>query len=897
MAESEERLSFILILLFSLLFIVLYFIYIALVFQYIIDKLSTKKISMYWIQYIISCTLGVLFFFIYLCYLMKTKGERLNPFNEEESSGLFIFLVILLVTNVYNIINNLVYDIIVTLFLSFNLYKTIGLDTLDLEELRLKIRYIKRNTFNFKQYILYWTIFVTIDIILIVIFAIEYKNYNDENTTKIFQVKNYILYLIKYSYFICFLILIISLFIMNFFRTKLFLKSYYNKDKFAMKIYNINYCQIIYNSDIILYKISADLLINSTVIIFTLFKACNSFLIIVCEICFFLYILLLGALYFKIDKNNEVGKISKNIKCWYALKNFHFYFGFSDHKTFINENTYKYSKEEKETLKRLNLDKYDLIIDNNINEENKNIKNGEDTELEVQDKNKDNLNLRKSKSKKKNLNFETNSELYILYKLLMLYFEINENIFLNVESKINEDGTPFKQFFVEQNISKTKKVKARQTFGGTDAILRKNNFIANIDRISRISKMNSFSIIPSKKFPENQIFFSLEEKELKEEFKKKYNLSKKETTFKIEALSANAFFELFPFYQISIQDIKKALNPSDNKKIYNIILKRNKDNINKSNNTSNINKNETDNKTENNLFYTYNSLLMMEIYEPEEFISFNELQKFTLSYGSYLLDTIKNINFTFIPLILGIFNIEICGENKVVILYRNPLFFTNSSHFNHWINFCITEGPERLKVSILQNDVIDVNEIEIKNSLKMNETDYDEIINNIKKDFNFFMKMNIQVYPIINLFIGDENGGGGGIIGNNNDANESSLMGDTSLQQNNLSGLLNNLEEGGFNNNISNSGKDKNNIEEDLYETETNSLVDKEYYSMTGNDIHTLKIYFTHFFRLDCELNKQNDKNDNMILKSNHYCQYLEGQLQTYLTKTTLFELDNNENN
>jgi hypothetical protein len=304
-----------------------------------------------------------------------------------------------------------------------------------------------------------------------------------------------------------------------------------------------------------------------------------------------------------------------------------------------------------------------------------------------------------------------------------------------------------------------------------------------------------------------------------------------------------------------------------------------------------------DNKTENNLFYTYNSLLMMEVYEPEEFISFEELQKFTLSYGSYLLDTIKNINYTFIPLILGIFNIEICGENKVVILYRNPLFFTNSSHFNHWINFCITEGPERLKVSILQNDVIDVNEIEIKNSLKMNETDYDEIINNIKKDFNFFMKMNIQVYPIINLFIGDENGSGGGIIGNNNDANESSLMGDTSLQQNNLSGLLNNLDEGGFNNNISNSGKDKNNIEEDLYETETNSLVDKEYYSMTGNDIHTLKIYFTHFFRLDCELNKQNDKNDNMILKSNHYCQYLEGQLQTYLTKTTLFELDNNENN
>ena len=169
----------------------------------------------------------------------------------------------------------------------------------------------------------------------------------------------------------------------------------------------------------------------------------------------------------------------------------------------------------------------------------------------------------------------------------------------------------------------------------------------------------------------------------------------------------------------------------------------------------------------------------------------------------------------------------------------------------------------------------------------MNEADYEEIINNLKNDFNFFMKMNIQVYPIIHLFIGDENNSGW----NNNDANESSLMDDLSFQQNNLSGLLNNLDEGGFNFNNNKNNEIK---EDDLYGTETNSLVDKEYYSSTKNNIHTLKIYFTHFFRLDCELNKQNDKDDDMKLKSNPYCQYLEGQLQTYLTKTTLFKLDDN---
>jgi hypothetical protein len=231
--------------------------------------------------------------------------------------------------------------------------------------------------------------------------------------------------------------------------------------------------------------------------------------------------------------------------------------------------------------------------------------------------------------------------------------------------------------------------------------------------------------------------------------------------------------------------------------------------------------------------------------------------------------------------------VEIAGENKIVILYRNPLFFTNFNHYNQLINFFITEGPERLKASIFQNEVIDINEIEIKNSLKMNEADYEEIINNLKRDFDFFMKINIQVYPIIHLFIGDEKDE------NNIHINESSIIENVSIHQTNLSGILNEFDDNLINTNISNNNMTNDNA----YKTESNSLVDKEYYSMNGNDIHTIKIYFTHFFRLNCELNKQKDVDDTIILKSNHYCQYLEGQIQTYLTKTTLFGIEDNDNN
>ena len=44
-------------------------------------------------------------------------------------------------------------------------------------------------------------------------------------------------------------------------------------------------------------------------------------------------------------------------------------------------------------------------------------------------------------------------------------------------------------------------------------------------------------------------FYSLEEKELREEFRVKFN-NEKEIEFKIESLEPNSFFELFPFFQI-----------------------------------------------------------------------------------------------------------------------------------------------------------------------------------------------------------------------------------------------------------------------------------------------------------------------------------------------------------
>ena len=883
MDDPDNRRNYILVLLSTIIFAVIYSVYFGIILNYIVSFYKTKKLSVLWIPYLSSFILYVVFMLIYLIYLFYSKGEDIIFFNKEHNSYFTIIVATVLALLVFNTINNLIYNSIISLRIIISLSKMKKIESLDFQELFFKLKEISTNFFTKILTVLFFSILCFVDIGLTIGFVFEYTNYRDGEL-----VKHNLLKSIRYCYEILLIILIIFIFLLNYFKNKLMNKYYYNPEQISKKIYDMVRQKLLYASYIITFKDFVDLILNSPVLIFLIFKVNHTLFCFMSQCLIFVYILIFGALILKIDKLNEIGKMPKSIKMWFFWKKTHFCFYDKFYQHFLYDNTYKYSKDEKLMVKNLDLIK--------IEEENEKIKDNNELLISntlktsvIKDKinNMDIIDIRETQSveaKRKLLNFNTVSELYVLYKLLMLYFEKNESIYSKVQNQINEEGTPFKQFYKQQNLTKNKKIKARQTFGGFEAAAKKKDFMDNIDRMSRISKLNSSKITSSMNFSDSKIFFSLEEKELREEFKAKFNYEK-DATFKIESLSSNSFFELFPFYQISIQDIKKSLYPSDNTKIHKIIIKQ------KNEKNENVRENNIESESEDNLFYTYNSLLMMEIYDREEFISFNEFSNFVLSYGNFILDTIKNINVTYMPLIIGVFNIEICDESKVVILYRNPLYFTNFNHFNHWINFYITEGPEKIKASIFQNEVLDINEIEIKNCLKMNESDYEEIINNLKRDFDFFMKIPSQVYPIIHLFIGDEDEDD--IIVNNNNMNESSIIENVSNQPVNISGLLNLTEDETTNNKIL-----RNSIDSDSnYKTESNSLLDKEYYSQNGHDIHSIKIYFTHFFRLNCELNKQKNLDDNILLKSNHYCQYLEGQIQTYLTKTNLFEMENIDNN
>ena len=323
-------------------------------------------------------------------------------------------------------------------------------------------------------------------------------------------------------------------------------------------------------------------------------------------------------------------------------------------------------------------------------------------------------------------------------------------------------------------------------------------------------------------------------------------------------------FKKFANKNLKNNKIKEAINRFSVKSNYNYKENNIKNEINE------INEEIIDEKQKinYNLYYTNDLYLMYEIFEVDEFFKYDEIKKILLEYNKYLISTIKNMNYSFLPLILGIFNIEILNHRNIIILYRNPLYFSNFNNFNQWISFYLTESSEKIKVSNLFNDIIDINEIEINNTLKLNENDYDEIKLILKNDFSFLKKIK-NIFPIIYMFVGEESNNENIKKKKNVDNSPSS----DSMKNKNLIDILDR--------NLSMSSIDNSNI---IVNNNGDSLFEKEYYYMDGNSMRTIKIYFANFFRDKSNLSKQQIDNyyENMIDK-----------ITKYLSKNSLFNEEN----
>ena len=927
------------------------------VILYYLKQNYKKDITILWIDYLITASFGIIFFIIYLITIMVNKSKKINYFNEISSNKSYILSNTFLLFYFYSIINNIIFDILKSFELSYKIVKITNIIDTELDKIIPKYKEIELMNMIKRHRHYYFIIAINIfNFIIVSLFDIIYTNIKIQD--EFCSIKQHNIYLLKNYYLFVLTVLIVSTSIINVYKKVLINNKYYASDKFVISIYNIYYNQIIYYIDILCFKVGIDLFVNIPLIFFISFSMSSSFALILFELSLLFFIIIGGNIQLIIDnKNKYKNKRYKNniLKLLFCFKDINV----SDNgfNCFMKEYDYyiNCSSEEKEILSKLNI----YFIENNIiDKDNKEIYLNEVKEDYYEVREEEENSDDKDSNIDINSEFDIIAEYFIIYKLLYMFFDKNKDSYINLLKKVKKNGGAFIRQYSIETISSGKKSNKKRN---------KKADILNIEKVSRLSELESKNINPSLKCKKDDIFKTFQEKELLEEINKKYKKTEKsKINFIIEALSHSSLFEIFPFYNLKIEDILKSLNPSNNFKLFKQFI----GNLNKSNNNesyknsnyknsanenekSSINENEKNSSNENeknsgneneknsgneneknssnendkklndknidsnlnkiivnddskkgkdntynnesesenkssessqsNCYHTYNNLIMIEIYNKSDFIKFNEISELTHSFKDYTLNNVKEIKCTFLPLLIGIFNIKFLGKDKIVIIYRNPLYFSNFSRFNNWIHFYISEAAEKSKKPIVtKNDIIDIDEIEIKDNIKLSESDYEEIKKILDNDFSYLKKLNFEVFPIIHLFIGDDNTWEEKMK-KNHVMSESFVIGSLGSQHS-LSVLLNSSSEGY--NSFNNSLKKKDSIASDY-----NSFLEKEYYTLSGNkDVHTIKIYFTNYFRLGNKINKEEGKT--FIFNSDTYRTFLKSKLMSYLTKNSLFSSD-----
>ena len=901
-SENYDQTCYIIILVFSIIFLIIFFIYFISIITYIRKNFYTKKLCIFWIDYSLINIFSILFMLFYLIKLLVLNKKR-EPNPYELSRGLFpIAINISFTASLYTMINSLIFDGISSFSITSKIKKLSKINSpMDLLTLFNRLKQIGiTDILDTKIYFIYLIIFSLVNLGLIILFTFAYTDINLK-ISGLLNIENYYIYLLRFYHLLVLLILIIGIIIMNNKKNSLICFNYHNNDLFAQKLYNVFSNQAIYFSNILTYRLIADLFITIPILLFLSLHMLDTICLIVSQLSIFIYLLLGGIVYFKIDENNKITQLSPFIKKIFCLDKINFRYDNKNINSLFYDFNYQYNSDEINIIRDLKL----TIFKNTPSELSENEHNLVNLPLLTDPKsassstklfNIDVIKFKKIPTSDRNLssipknNFKTNIDFtnicdyYIIYKLILMNFKENSSIYENALKKMNENNNFFKKISGDNAPFRRRKSSAFNNLSITlSPTINKKELLYNIERISRISLTDSTKLSTNLKLSAEKLFLSLEEKDIFEEFKNEYGMMDNNIEFKIETLFSDAFFEIIPFLQLNINNILKSLEPSYNKKLFEVFIKK---------------ISPYKNKLEQNIFYTYDSLLSLEVYDKNDFIEFEDLKKFVYIYKDYLLKTLKNMDYTFLPLLLGIYYININGLSKIVIIYRNPLNFTTFSNFNNWVAFLINEGPEKLKASLSLDDVIDINEIEVKDSLKINEADYEEVQKILSQDLEFLKEINILIFPIVRLFIGDENdaikGNTGDNLGYNKNynqlnANEPSIFEETSFQkQQSFGDLIDNSNVLDFSKRVSN----------EFIDVEVTSLLEKEYYSLSGNDIHTIKIYFTNLFRTGKDLNRKKKEflNDDKKDVTLSYRNFITEQMFIYFTKAKpLFEENDKE--
>ena len=861
--KTTDIVSFWILIVFLLIFFLLslYFFLNLLIHLLKNIKNPAYKFFIFWLDYIFISFCGCFFVISYIIFLVKVfftiiQGKEIDRENTSIISTELSFEKFLmwcpsftLMPMIFMIIDNLILDIIHFGILLKKMYKLYCIKDYDnIEEVYQKCKDENfNNIFNSKIHLSLVILIFLLDVFALCVFGNSmriFKELNIEETiTKIKdKEKNNILFIFDFELFMAVLkiiqviVLILIIFFMistTYFKKHILESNYYNDNILIQKIYNSSISKISFHKDFFTFKTILDFIMNIPALLYFALDQLSTIPIIISGFCLFIYIYFLGAMFLHIEKHYKLSNLSEKLIKIFFLNKLNFKFGERERKKQIEELHFEYNEFEEKVMNELSTS---IIVSPEIIKKDKEL-NFLNTDVIITDRDNE-------EEENESIDLSKEENYFIIFKLIYIYFQQNQEIFEKIENEMKNS-----LFFINnQNVDKKN--------------VNDQNYLIGIEKLSNLSKINQKELNQSYNIGGYNVFYSLEEKEYREQFKKNNKLDEKtyikksNKLFNIESYINEELFCLFPFYQITINDILDSINPIYNKSLFENFAKE------KDKNENDKKENDNNSNFESNYFYSFNSHLSFEAYDENEQFNFKFLKNFISNYNNYLMNKLKNMNYTFLPLIIGIFKITSLKKNKIIILYRNPLLYSQKNKFQQCFNL-FNNGSE----TIVQKDnkeFLNIEEIEKKN-ITLVKNDHNELINNLNKDIDFIK--DYSIFPIINLFIG---------------INEDTSLNDSMTEdENKINDKKDNINNDNDNDNLFYELNTNINIKKND-RTESNCLLEKEFNCVRKNNKFSIKIYFTNFFRNN-NSNNDIDNNEENNLSNETYINLIKNEILKYI--------------
>ena len=301
-----------------LLIIILWYTFFSIYyFSNIINHLilnRKSKFFVYWIDYIITSGLSILFVLFYLVFLIFDifpKIMRNENINREDISffgneyNLLKFLrwapYFSLMLMVYVIIDNILLDIMHNIFLIRKMKKIYLIQSDNIKEVYQICKEEKFNDIFYNYFHISSIIILTIvDLVALCIFGFMITDFKTINLKDIIQtinsgnkfIINIHLYIVvlQFIQFFCLLFIIFVMIFTTYYKKKLVENNFYSNNILIQKIYNSSVEKISFHKDFFTFKTIIDFVINIPLLLYYSLEQLSTFSLIIGGLCIGIYV-------------------------------------------------------------------------------------------------------------------------------------------------------------------------------------------------------------------------------------------------------------------------------------------------------------------------------------------------------------------------------------------------------------------------------------------------------------------------------------------------------------------------------------------------------------------------------------------------------------------------------